>query len=137
MPVRVRVDKVINIKIEEIMINLIAGTALLYLIQLLLPNILKSNGDQAKRADKAVKNLMESLPVFFTVAILSVVETTDENISLALYWLISRIFYALIYVSGVGMKTAEGEASKTLQPLRSLVWVASAILLITMTLNLI
>ncbi len=119
------------------MINLIAGTALLYFIQLLLPNILKSNGDQAKRADKAVKNLMESLPVFFTVAILSVVMGSDENISLALYWLISRVLYATIYVSGVGMKTAEGDASKTLQPLRSLIWVASAVLLISMTTNLI
>jgi|TARA_B110000459_G_C16503717_1_gene444607 uncharacterized MAPEG superfamily protein len=137
MPVRVRVYKVINIQIGEIMVNLIAGTALLYFIQLLLPNILKSNGDQAKRADKAVKNLMESLPVFFTVAILSVVMEIDENMSLACYWLVSRVLYALIYVSGIGMKTAAGASSKILQPLRSIVWVASAILLIIMTTNLI
>jgi len=52
------------------MIEIIAGTALLYLVQLLLPMRLKTGSEQAKRADKAVKNLGESLPVFFTLAVL-------------------------------------------------------------------
>ena len=55
------------------MIEVIAGTALLYLVQLLLPMRLKRGSEQAKRAAQAVKNLGESLPVFFTLAVLSVV----------------------------------------------------------------
>ena len=61
------------------MIEIIAGTALLYLVQLLLPMRLKTGSEQAKRADKAVKNLGESLPVFFTLAVLSVVLNTIKQ----------------------------------------------------------
>ena len=38
------------------MIEIIAGTAVLYLVQLLLPMRLKTGSEQAKRAAKAVKN---------------------------------------------------------------------------------
>ena len=44
------------------MIEIIAGTALLYLVQLLLPMRLKRGSEQAKRAAQAVKNLGGSLP---------------------------------------------------------------------------
>ena len=84
------------------MIEIIAGTALLYLVQLLLPMRLKTGSEQAKRAAQAVKNLGESLPVFFTLAVLSVVLGVDENTSIALYWLITRLLYLVIYVTGIG-----------------------------------
>ena len=73
------------------MINIIASTALLYLVQLLLPIFLKTGSEQAERASKAVNNLGESLPVFFTLAVLSVVLEVDENIFIALSWLIARL----------------------------------------------
>ena len=44
------------------MIEIIAGTALLYLVQLLIPMRLKTGSEQAKRADKAVKNLGSHSP---------------------------------------------------------------------------
>ena len=118
------------------MINVIAATALVYLIQLLLPLFLKE-GSERDRASKALNNLGESLPVFFAVAILSVVLGIEENTSLALYWLISRVLFAVLYATGIGKKPAKEGTTYEPQVIRSLMWFISIILLIWMTINLI
>ena len=118
------------------MIEIIAGTALLYLVQLLLPMRLKTGSEQAKRADKAVKNLGESLPVFFTLAVLSVVLGVDENTSIALYWLITR--FLVIYITGIGrQESLQDGTNHEPQKIRSLIWAVSVLFLIQMTVNLI
>jgi uncharacterized MAPEG superfamily protein len=119
------------------MINLIALTALVYLVQLLLPLFLKEDSGEKERASKALNNLGESLPVFFAVAILSVVLGIEENNSLALYWLISRLLFAVLYTTGIGKKPAKEGTTYEPQTIRSLMWFISIILLIWMTVNLI
>ena len=119
------------------MITFISLTLLLYLIQLILPNALKAETGYAKRAAKALKNLSESLAVFLALAILSIVLSVDENTTLALYWLITRLVFAFIYVSGLGLDNKSEESQgPDKQPLRSLVWAGSIVILIRMTLNL-
>ena len=119
------------------MINLIAFTALLYLIQLLAPNILKAGTGYSKRASKALKNLSESLPIFLAVAILSIVLEIEENNPLALYWLVARVIFVIIYVLGLGLENKKEEsAGPDKQIIRSLVWAVSIYFLINMTLNL-
>ena len=120
------------------MIEIIAYTALLYLVQLLLPIFLKTGSEQAERAAKAVNNLGESLPVFFTLAILSVVLKVEENTSIALYWLVTRLLFVVIYISGVGrQERLKDESSYEPQIIRSLIWFVSVSFLIWMTVNLI
>jgi uncharacterized MAPEG superfamily protein len=120
------------------MIEIIAGTALLYLVQLLLPMRLKTGSEQAKRAAKAVKNLGESLPVFFTLAVLSVVLGVDENTSIALYWLITRLLFLVIYITGIGrQERLQDGTNHEPQKIRSLIWAVSVLFLIQMTVNLI
>ena len=119
------------------MVTFISLTLLLYLIQLILPNALKAGTGHAKRAAKALKNLSESLPVFLALAILSIVLSIDENTMLALYWLITRLVFAVIYVSGLGLDNKSEETQgPDKQPLRSFVWAGSMVILIAMTLNL-
>ena len=119
------------------MINLIAWTACLYLVQLMLPNFLKSGSNNSIRARKAFRNLGESLPIFLTVAILSIVLSVEANTALAMYWLIARVLFLVIYVSGVGKKNkeSEGEGNEP-QLIRSVVWIASVVILILMLKNL-
>ena len=119
------------------MINIIACTALLYLLQLLLPIFLKTGSEQAERASKAVNNLGESLPVFFTLAVLSVVLEVDANISIALSWLIARLLFVAIYISGIGRQEKQVDSGYEPQIIRSLIWFVSIGLLIWMTINLI
>ena len=119
------------------MINVIAVTALVYLIQLLLPLFLKEGSGERDRASKALNNLGESLPIFFAVAILSIVLGIEENTSLALYWLISRVLFAVLYTTGIGKKPAKEGSTYETQVIRSLMWFISIILLIWMTVNLI
>ena len=65
------------------MITIIAFTALLYLLQLMLPSFTQKAGEGiTERSNKSVHNLRESLPVFFTLAILSIVLGVDENTNL-------------------------------------------------------
>ena len=119
------------------MINIIASTALVYLIQLMLPLFLKEDSGERDRASKALNNLAESLPVFFTLAILSIVLGIEENTSLALYWLISRVLFAVLYTTGIGKKPAKEGTTYEPQAIRSLMWFISIILLIWMTIRLI
>ena len=56
---------------------------------------------------------------------------------LALYWLIARLVFAVIYVSGFGLDNKPEESQgPDRQPLRSFVWAGSIVILIAMTLNL-
>lgn len=119
-------------------IHIIAGTSLLYLVQLMLPIRLKAKNDFALRAARAVKNLGESLPVFFALAVLSVFFKIEQNTWLALYWLISRVLFVMIYVSGIGIreKLKNGEKQQS-QMIRSFVWALSIVFLVKMMINLI
>ena len=120
------------------MIEIIAGTSVLYLVQLLLPIYLKTGSEPAKRAARAVKNPGESLPVFFTLAVLSIVMDVEANTSIALFWLIIRLLYFVIYTTGIGRqeRSQNGTLQET-QKIRSLTWSASLFCLIWMTGNLI
>ena len=119
------------------MINLIALTALVYFVQLLLPLFLKEGSGERERASKALNNLAESLPVFFTLAILSIVLGIEENTALAMYWLISRIVFAVLYTTGIGRKAPVEPSGYEPQVIRSLMWFISVIILIWMTIKLI
>ena len=119
------------------MINIIALTTLLYLIQLLTPNFFKKESGYSNRASKALKNLSESLPVFLAIAILSIVLEVEANTFLAIYWLASRLIFVLIYIIGIGLDNkTESSNGPDKQPIRSLVWIFSVAFLIKMTLNL-
>ncbi|MDC1015606.1 hypothetical protein OAQ97_03675, partial [Gammaproteobacteria bacterium] len=69
--------------------------------------------------------------------ILSIVLNVDANTQLAMYWLISRVLFLIIYISGVGKKNkgTEGDGNEA-QPIRSLVWMVSVVLLVLMAKNL-
>jgi uncharacterized MAPEG superfamily protein len=56
------------------MTQVILFTTLLYLVQIMLPNLVKSRFGEivSERARKAVHNLRESLSVFFVLAVLSI-----------------------------------------------------------------
>ena len=119
------------------MINIIALTTLLYLIQLLTPNFLKKESGYANRATKALKNLSESLPVFLAIAILSIVLEIEANTSVAIYWLVARIVFVLIYILGIGSANKhEVSQGPDKQLIRSVAWAFSVGFLIDMTLNL-
>jgi uncharacterized MAPEG superfamily protein len=77
------------------------------------------------------------LPVFLALAILSIDLSVDENTMLALYWLIARLIFAVIYVLGLGLDNKSVEShGPDRQPLRSFVWAGSIVILIAMTSNL-
>ena len=56
------------------MTQVILFTTLLYLVQIMLPNLVKSRFGEivSERARRAVHNLRESLSVFFVLAVLSI-----------------------------------------------------------------
>jgi|TARA_B110000914_G_scaffold138019_1_gene120777 uncharacterized MAPEG superfamily protein len=121
------------------MITLILYTALLYLIQMITAAVLRERASAAvkSRADNAVHNLRESLPVFFALAILSIHLGVDANFYLAAYWLIARIIYAVIYITGIGLQSPKEGSTYVPQPVRGLVWGVSIALLVNMGINLI
>ena len=71
-------------------------------VNYLLGNRDESNPDNVLvgRAKRAGSNLLESLPIFLALAILSVVLKID-NSDLMLYWLVLRVAYAISYLIGV------------------------------------
>ena len=119
------------------MTQVILFTTLLYLVQIMLPNLVKSRFGEivSERARKAVHNLRESLSVFFVLAVLSIQFDVKANTMIALTWLVLRIIFVLIYVTGFNAKPAN-EAGKVAQPIRSLVWVISIVCLYSMGANL-
>ncbi|MDA9175176.1 MAPEG family protein [Gammaproteobacteria bacterium] len=120
------------------MTNIILFTGLLYLVQIILPTPLTKRSSEAagERARKAVHNLRESLPVFFTFALLSMHLGVEANVLVASIWLVLRILFVLLYVTGFNTKPAN-EVGYEAQPIRSLAWFGSIICLIVMGINLI
>ena len=64
------------------MISFIVWSIYLYLVQLMLPNFIKSRTEYSERASKAFRNLGESFPIFLSLAILSIVLNVDANIEI-------------------------------------------------------
>lgn len=123
------------------MIELILLSLVLLLVQLVLPNVLAVRAgnvatdyllgarDQApetsrgaQRAKRSCANLLETLPAFLALAVLSIVLEADV-VLLAQAWLVLRVVYLLAYLAGVAY-------------LRSLIWVAALACLIGMALPL-
>ena len=72
----------------------------------------------AQRANRASRNLLETLPIFIGISILSLIREVD-NSSVALLWLILRTIYIPIYILGFNY-------------IRTGIWAASLISLILM-----
>ena len=118
--------------------NILLVTLLLILIQIFIPvtidllitkklnflYLFSSRDEVSKnslffdRSQRALKNLFETLPIFITLAILSIIKNVDISF-LASLWLAARIIYIPIYVFGVAY-------------VRTIVWVVSLICLIMM-----
>ena len=71
------------------------------------------------RANRALKNLFETFPIFIGLILLSITKDVD-NSSLAFFWLIARVIYVPIYILGVDY-------------LRTGVWAVSLISLVLMS----
>ena len=52
------------------------------------------------RANRALKNLFETFPIFIGLVLLSITKDVD-NTSLAFFWLIARVIYVPVYILGV------------------------------------
>ena len=76
---------------------------------------------QAQRANRALKNLLETFPIFIGITLLSLIKDVD-NSTIALFWLIFRIIYVPVYVLGINY-------------LRTGIWTASLVCLILMGLK--
>jgi len=76
---------------------------------------------QAQRANRALKNLLETFPIFIGITLLSLFKDVD-NSTIGLLWLIFRIIYVPVYVLGINY-------------LRTGIWAASLICLILMGLK--
>ena len=73
------------------------------------------------RANRALKNLFQTLPIFIGLVLISIIKEVD-NSSLALLWLISRTIYIPLYIFGVNY-------------LRTAVWAIGLICLIMMSIK--
>ena len=73
------------------------------------------------RANRALKNLFETFPIFIGVVLLSITKDVD-NTSLALLWLIARAIYIPVYILGIDY-------------LRTGIWAVSLISLILMSIK--
>jgi uncharacterized MAPEG superfamily protein len=120
------------------MTTLIIYSLTLALIQVLLAIVvniknldyLLSSRDESKdespytgRSKRAFSNLLESLPIFLTLSILSIILEID-NYNPALYWLILRAIYVPLYIFNV-------------KNIRTLAWMGSIICLVLMAVSLI
>ena len=120
------------------MITLILLALLLTLLQLLTPALLNSKNleflisnregsvEEAAivgRTRRAGNNILESLPAFLALAILSIVLEV-ENYNLAMFWIGSRVIYYFSYMFGVLY-------------LRTIIWFVSIICLIMMSIALV
>ena len=73
------------------------------------------------RANRALKNLFQTLPIFIGLVLISIIKEVD-NSSLALLWLISRTIYIPLYIFGVNY-------------IRTAVWAIGLICLIMMSIK--
>jgi uncharacterized MAPEG superfamily protein len=123
------------------MIDLILWSLVLLLVQLVTPSVLALMGGQVSvayllsardetaqtsgsvlRAQRAAANLLETLPAFLVLAVLSLVNDTDV-IVLAQAWLVLRVTYLGLYLAGTAY-------------VRSVVWVGALGCLVGMALPL-
>ena len=125
------------------MLEIILFTGLLLLVNLTLPsglallsgavdlNYLAGSRDApvenmpltAARAKRAANNLLESLPVFLALAVLSIMMNA-QTVELAAIWLGLRVAYLFVYMANI-------------THIRTLAWFASVICLIMMGLELV
>ena len=118
------------------MITLILLALLFTLIQLVTPTFLNSKNlnflisnregpvEEAAivgRTRRAGSNILESLPAFLALAVLSIVLEVD-NYNLAMFWLGSRVLYYFSYMFGILY-------------LRTIVWGVSIVCLISMAVS--
>jgi len=76
-----------------------------------------------QRVSRATANLQETLPLFLTLVILGII--AEENlVALGYAWLALRVSYLLCYSYGI-------------EKIRSLIWIASVIVLVVMAFKLI
>ena len=52
------------------------------------------------RANRALKNLFETLPIFIGLILLSIISDVDNSF-LAMIWLLARIIYVPVYIVGI------------------------------------
>ena len=118
------------------MIEIILYTLLLYFLQLLLPVTLKRRitEEMFQRSRRATENLKESLPAFLALAILSIILDVQGNVVTAFFWLLLRVIFSAVYISGFNLKAAN-ESGHQAQPLRSFVWALSIVALFNMAIN--
>ncbi len=123
------------------MLEIILISLILYVIQFwAIPALLNVNNftyllssrdgrvqlsDTTKRVIRASENLKESLPIFLTLAILSIIMEKDNTL-LASYWLILRIGHFITYSFGIMFLY-----------IRSVIWIGSIVCLILMSITLI
>ncbi len=124
------------------LINIILLVLTLYVVQIFLQessrfrfdfrgmfgsrDVLPKMSIVASRLDRAKNNMLETLPIFITLAMLALVkgdETVSEVTTAALIFLIARVLYVPAYVSGIPM-------------LRSIVWTVALGSLVFMALAL-
>ena len=73
------------------------------------------------RANRSLKNLFATLPIFVGLILLSIISDVDNSF-LAMIWLLARIIYIPIYIIGINY-------------LRTGIWAIALICLIMMSLN--
>ena len=73
------------------------------------------------RANRALKNLFETLPIFIGLILLSIINDLDNSL-LAMMWLLARIIYVPVYIVGINY-------------VRTGIWAISLICLIIMSFN--
>ena len=74
-----------------------------------------------QRVSRAATNLQETLPLFLALVILGIIAGQDL-VALGYFWLALRVAYLLCYSYGI-------------EKIRSLIWIASVIVLVMMALN--
>lgn len=52
------------------------------------------------RANRSLKNLFETLPIFIGLILLSIINNVDNSL-LAMIWLFARIIYVPVYIVGI------------------------------------
>tara|TARA_E500000075_G_C6947875_1_gene297997 strand:- start:43 stop:417 length:375 start_codon:yes stop_codon:yes gene_type:complete len=123
------------------MIEIMLLSLLLLLIQLMLPGIIALAGGHVttaylvsarddvpdttvsvERAQRAVANLLETLPAFLVLGVLSLMQTADV-LMFAQAWLLLWVVYLACYLAGIAY-------------VRSVVWIAALGCLIGMALPL-
>ena len=73
------------------------------------------------RANRALKNLFETLPIFIGLILLSIINDLDNSL-LAMMWLLARIIYVPVYIIGMNY-------------VRTGIWAIALICLIIMSVN--